>query len=133
MPKRSRTSTPRRPKEGQSLADTLPQLAKQWHPRRNGTLTPKDVMKGCHLRVWWICLNALACCAHEWEASVYNRATLGNGCPVCAHQRTCPTHTSIDALRPDLAAQLHPTRNGELTRFNLAVNSSKKILWWICA
>ena len=34
---------PRKPKPGQSLAEVNPELAKQWHPTKNGKLTPDDV------------------------------------------------------------------------------------------
>jgi len=33
---------------------------------------------------------------------------------------------------PHLAAQLHPTKNGELTADQIAVLSHKKV-WWICS
>jgi hypothetical protein len=55
-----------------------PALASQWHPRKNGALTPRDVTPGSIRRVWWICGKG-----HEWEATVNNRSS-GTGCPYCA-------------------------------------------------
>jgi hypothetical protein len=59
------------------LQTVNPELAKQWHPTKNGGLTPNDVTKGSNKKVWWYCENG-----HEWEASIANR-TKGNGCPNC--------------------------------------------------
>ena len=40
-----------------------PTLAKEWHPKKNDNLRPRDVMPGSQKRVWWICDKG-----HEWEA-----------------------------------------------------------------
>jgi len=34
-----------------SLAETHPELAKQWHPRLNSELTPNDVTSGSNKKV----------------------------------------------------------------------------------
>lgn len=65
-------------KEEKSLENMRPNLAKEWHPTKNGKLTPKDVTFGKHDKVWWLCLE----CGHEWQASIVNRAK-GRGCPKC--------------------------------------------------
>jgi len=64
------------------LSTTHPDLAAQWHPLRNGKLTPADVTAGSNKRVWWKCQVAED---HEWETTVSNRTTLGTGCPCCAN------------------------------------------------
>ena len=58
-----------------------PELAKEWHPTKNGQLTPSQVTYGSGKKVWWICKNE-----HEWESSVCNRIK-GRGCPVCSSRR----------------------------------------------
>jgi Probable Zinc-ribbon domain len=60
------------------LATKSPALAAQWHPRKNGSLTPEMVLAGTHKKVWWVCAFG-----HEWATSVKDRAT-GRGCPRCA-------------------------------------------------
>ena len=30
-----------------------PHLVKEWHPTKNGDLTPKDVTYGSNKKVWW--------------------------------------------------------------------------------
>ena len=59
------------------LATTHPHLAKEWHPTKNGTLTPFDVIAGSDKKVWWMCEKG-----HEWEAHVKRRSR-GTGCPIC--------------------------------------------------
>lgn len=58
--------------------DNDSQLYLEWHPTKNGELTPESVSYGCHNKVWWICTNG-----HEWEAQVKSR-TYNHGCPYCS-------------------------------------------------
>ncbi|MBQ03731.1 hypothetical protein CL673_03350 [Candidatus Bathyarchaeota archaeon] len=64
-----------------SLADRNPELAKEWHPIKNGDLTPAQVTPGSGKKVWWRCSRG-----HEWEAMVKSR-TRGTGCPYCYRER----------------------------------------------
>ena len=36
------------------LAETNPELIKEWHPYKNGTLIPFDVTSGSGKKVWWL-------------------------------------------------------------------------------
>ncbi len=63
---------------GNDLATLHPQLASEWHPERNGDLTPSDVVPGSSARVWW-----RASCGHQWRTFVFVRSR-GSGCPACA-------------------------------------------------
>jgi hypothetical protein len=59
------------------LATKNPELASEWHPTKNGDLTPYDVTCGTDKKVWWICDKH-----HYWEASISHRS-FGTGCPKC--------------------------------------------------
>ena len=50
------------------LATLNPALASEWHPTKNGKITPSDVMPGSNKKAWW-----LGKCGHEWEASISSR------------------------------------------------------------
>lgn len=65
------------------LATRNPRVAHQWHPKRNGALTPRDVMSAVGRSVWWLCPVG-----HEWKAIVGNRTGKGSGCPVCSRMVT---------------------------------------------
>jgi hypothetical protein len=66
------------PSQDNCLENRNPNLTKEWHPVRNGKLTPKDITPGSNKKVWWRCKKR-----HEWKASVGNR-NRGRGCPYCA-------------------------------------------------
>lgn len=72
------------------LETTNPELALEWHPVRNGELTPNDVRANSHKIVWW-----LGKCGHEWSARIYDRSK-GHGCPYCANKRKDTRSTKSD-------------------------------------
>lgn len=65
-----------------SLSFLYPELAKEWHPAKNGKLTPDLFVPGSAEVVWWLCPQ----CGNEWRASIINR-TKGHGCDICATAR----------------------------------------------
>jgi predicted metal-binding protein len=121
-----------KPKPGQSLAERFPELAAQWHPYRNQDLTPDSVSAMSGRAIWWLC----GMCAHEWQAPVYSRAN-GYGCKPCATARAAEKYSkpkkdsSLAERRPALAAQWHPTRNGDLVPTEVTATSGKRV-WWKC-
>lgn len=109
------------------LALARPDLAKQWHSTKNGAMTPSQVSTQSNHRVWWKCDRG-----HEWEAKVQSR-TLGDNCPYCANKKVLPGYNDLATLRPDIAAQWHPTLNGDLTPAQVTPGSSATKVWWVCA
>ncbi|MEI2361842.1 zinc-ribbon domain-containing protein [Priestia megaterium] len=85
-----------------------PYLSAQWHSEKNKELTPEDVTVMSNRKVWWICSEG-----HEWEAAVSGR-TRGTGCPYCSGRKVTPSN-SLEVLYSNLAAEWHPTKNGDLT------------------
>ena len=62
------------------LQSCFPEIAMQWHPTLNGSLTPDAVTYGSKKKVWWKCPEG-----HVWRAVVYSRTGAKKcGCPVCA-------------------------------------------------
>lgn len=107
------------------LATRCPNLARQWHPTRNGALSPKQVLPGSHRIVWWICEKG-----HEWRASIKSRVA-GCGCPVCANREIHPAENDLASQYSQLAAQWHPTKNGLLTPDQIPPGTTRRV-WWIC-
>ena len=58
----------RKPSNSYNLKTINPKLAKEWHPTKNGYLTPKDFTPGSSKKVYWLCEKG-----HDWDASVNNR------------------------------------------------------------
>jgi hypothetical protein len=64
-----------------SLTNTHPKMAKDWHPYKNKKITPNDVTAGSTKRIWWKCQE----CEKEWNAKLVTRTSKGGtGCPSCA-------------------------------------------------
>lgn len=101
-------------------------LLTQWHPQKNGCLTPVQVNPGSHRKVWWQCKKG-----HVWQAVVKSRALLNTGCPVCAGKQVVPGENDLATLFPDLAEQWHPTKNGDFTPEQVTPGSHKRV-WWLC-
>jgi hypothetical protein len=115
------------------MATTHPELVADWHPTKNGDLTPQDVLAGSDKKVWW--KHADPSCmvpgGHEWQNYVKKRCLGGSGCPVCA-----PTKKKVIAgvndmamTHPELAADWHPTKNGDLTPQDVVAGSGTRF-WW---
>jgi hypothetical protein len=64
-----------------SLQERYPDIAREWHPTKNGRLKPSMVSYASGRNVWW-----KGDCGHEWDAFVYSRLG-GSGCPYCSHHR----------------------------------------------
>lgn len=56
----------------------FPDLAKEWHPTKNGDKQPSDFTCGSTFEAWWICRNH-----HEYKKKVLERSK-GAGCTECA-------------------------------------------------
>lgn len=66
-----------------SLAILYPIVAEEWHPKKNGLITPKMVSYGSNERYWWKCPT----CQREWMTSVADRTVGGKGCSKCAKDK----------------------------------------------
>lgn len=71
-----------RPLSKFSVATQFPHLRKEWHPTKNGELTPDMVRKSNRSTVWWQCS---AFPEHEWQAKIsWRTRKMRPGCPLCA-------------------------------------------------
>lgn len=110
-----------------SLATVAPDVARQWHPTRNGALTAHDVSAASMMLAWWSCDKGPD---HQWRGQVRARVLDGVRCAFCRNDLVSVTN-SLSALHPRLAAQWHPTRNGMLTPDQI-VPGSNRWVWWRC-
>ncbi len=117
----------RRPSTANRLSKRYPLIAEQWHPEKNGGLTPDDLSYGSRKKVWWQCQSDGA---HVWRASVVDRTTGNTGCPFCAGKRVDITN-SLATLYPDVAGEWHPTKNGSVSPGDVTPGSQQKF-WWLC-
>ena len=127
-----------------SLAANPPGLLVELDPSRNRDLDPAAVGAASKRKVWWRCAE----CAHVWQATVSSRALRGTGCPACFCERRArrlaelnrvlaqlnarvSAERSLAVKHPELIAELHGTRNGELDPYTIGAGSHRR-LWWQC-
>lgn len=105
-----------------------PELAREWHPDKNGDLTPDKVRPHAPVKVWWICSRG-----HEFQASVGNRNRAGGkgrGCPICSGRKDLSIE-NLAILLPELAKEWHPEKNKDLTPERVTITNNRKV-WWRC-
>lgn len=108
-----------------SLGFNSPHLVEEWHPSKNGDLTPYGIMQKTDKKVWWLCKKG-----HEWESIVNSRVN-GNGCPYCSGQKT-GADNNFAFTHPELAKQWHKIKNANLLPTQV-MPKSDKIIWWMCS
>ena len=109
------------------LATKFPDIAKEWHPTKNGDLKPEDVKYGSCEKVWWICSKG-----HEFLQSIRQRTCVKLGCPTCANQNILIGYNDFATTHPKIVKEWHPTKNGNLTPSDVIAGSKRKV-WWICS
>ena len=124
-------------KHQNSLSFLFPEVASEWHPTKNGNLTPDRMNKRSSHKVWW-----LGKCGHEWQMAVSDRTRPINydkngrlhkpqGCPYCSGKKVLMGFNDLQSKFPEIASEWHPTKNGELQPADIMAKSSKPF-WWKC-
>lgn len=108
---------------GESDLTTLfPDIAKEWHPNKNGDVKPNTVRPGCNTKYWWICEYG-----HEWEDTPNHRTNRKRGCPYCSHHRLLPEN-SLASKYPHIAAEWDYDNN-QKTPSEYPAFSNEKVSW----
>jgi hypothetical protein len=105
------------------LATVHPEVTRRWdpsNPQDLATISPRSTAS-----VHWRCAVG-----HGYYEAISDAVDRGT-CPVCDRE-TATAENSLAARRPDVAAQLHPTRNPGAQPAEIAVTSTME-LWWECA
>ena len=117
-----------------SLATLNPELAKEWHPAKNGDIQPSQVTVNSNRFFWWQCENG-----HEWRSSCKTRNIQKSDCPICTKEQKKSTrllstkdlNKSLKVKSPLVASHWHPMKNGDLTPEQVSL-LSKQVVWWQC-
>ena len=122
------------------LQTVNPELAKQWHPTKNGNLKPTQVTANSGLKVWWLLPYDVPLdysivslrgkhFDFEWETAIISRNN-GCNCPFLSGQAVWTGFNDLQTANPELAKQWHPTKNKDLKPTQVVANSNKKV-WWL--
>ena len=101
-------------------------LVELWDYDKNTAISPDILTVGSGRKAWWVCSLK-----HSWAATV-NHMHQGNGCPYCSNKRILKGYNDLNTICPDMAAQWHPTKNGDLLPDMVSAGSHKTV-WWICS
>jgi len=101
-------------------------LAKQWHPTKNGDLTPYDVTCGSGKNVWWQCSKNPK---HEWNTDIDSRVYNNNGCPYCCGQLPSDDYNLL-FYYPELCDEWDYIKNKKNPE-EYTPKSGQKV-WWKC-
>ncbi len=111
--------------EFNNLEYLYPELAKEWHPTKNGDLKPNQVTsKSDGVDVWWQCLKNTK---HEWKSSVWNRHK--NGCPYCSGRKP-DDDRNLFICFPEIMNEWDYDKNKRHPS-KYTPHSSQKV-WWNC-
>lgn len=101
-------------------------LLRDWDYSKNNKL-PNEYTKSSNEKVWWKCAK----CGYGWQSKICNRTNLKRGCPCCANHVIVRGVNDISTVRPELMKEWHPTKNLNVSPYEVAVGSRRKI-WWLC-
>ncbi len=106
------------------LATLYPDIAKEWHPTKNGELVAEKVSCNSSKKVYWLC----SVCGYEYDAFVFNKTRRGDGCPACSMKRLVPGINDFATAYPELIHEWsakNEMRPEELRR----TDTTRLIIW----
>lgn len=109
-------------------------LLDEWDKEKNGSLTPKDITAGSGEKVWWVLHYDDPCTRKHfdfsWKSEVRSRIN-GIGCPYLSGQAVWEGFNDLKSTHPELAAQWHPSKNGNLKPEDVTDGSNYKAWWFL--
>jgi hypothetical protein len=97
-----------------SLQAKYPEIAKQWHPTKNGNVSPNQITACSGDEYWWLCPKKCPQgCEHAYKMIVSNKVK-GQGCPFtgcCASSKRFCIHTSLETTHPEIASYWDKEKN----------------------
>ena len=86
-----------------SLLNKFPEVAKEWHPTKNGDLKPECLDAHAHVDAWWICSK----CKNEFFKPIHRRTYIhahsAGGCPYCCGQKRLVGFNDFETLFPGIS------------------------------
>ena len=111
------------------LKRICPEVAKMWHPTKNGELTPNDLTRAFNKLVFWRCEHG-----HDWQARVspmlqsFDRKSAAKGCPFC-NGKKASSDDNLWIKVPDAAKLWDSERNAPTRPCEVTPKSGKKFYW----
>ena len=116
-----------------------PDLLKEWDYELNSDVFPHEITAGNSRKpIHWVCSK----CGHKWQARVYNRSHLKQGCPECGKKSISIAMkknkfkkgiNDLASQRPDLLLEWDYDNNIGLSPYEITVGHSRPPIKWICS
>jgi hypothetical protein len=113
------------PPPGKSLADIIPELAKEWAYDLNAPLTPEHFRPSANKSAWWRCKRG-----HTWKSVIQQRTFRRSGCLRCTLQ-AATSENNLAVIHPELVKEWHPEKNCDIRPGDVFPKSNQKY-WWKC-
>lgn len=108
-------------------ATLYPYLLDEWDETKNEGLSLNTLVVGSPKKVWWKCSLD-----HSWLAEVRTRTQDRTGCLYCSGQRTLAGFNDLASQLPEIAAEWHPFKNGDLIPERIHTGAALNA-WWRCS
>lgn len=109
------------PKE--SLAVNFPEIARDWHPAKNGSLTAFNVRSFSGRKIWWQCPVADD---HKYQCRIADRTNAKSGCPFCRGRLASSTY-NLTISFPEISSEF--SLNNDKLACDVTPQSIKKYSW----
>lgn len=109
-----------------SLGVLYPEISKEWHPTKNGNITPFMIYANSNKPVWWKCKNG-----HEWQVSPNQRIYYNSTCPYCNNNKVLKGYNDLATTHPHLLKEWDFEKNEDISPYEIIAGSSKRV-WWKC-
>jgi hypothetical protein len=102
-----------------------PELALDWHPTKNGPISPDSIGVGAKTKYWWLCRNQ-----HEYQSDVWNKV-IGKKCRACAGLVAVAGESDFPSRHPELLPYFVPGVN-EVETLEGVHPGSELLVGWRC-
>lgn len=113
-------------KKEHSIAAICPKVISEWHPTKNGYISPEYVNAHTHKKFWWICPKG-----HEYEMVVKYKIEKNCNCPICSSHRLLVGYNDLMTKFPKIAELWDYEKNSDLKPIDVMGTSNIKV-WWTC-
>ncbi|WP_439564940.1 zinc-ribbon domain-containing protein [Microcella sp.] len=108
----------------QSIVDTHPEVANEWHPWRNHQRKPEHFSFGSRETAWWLCPRG-----HAFESRIERRTRANYRCGMCSKREFAPGVNDLATTDPELVLEWHPHKNSASASELMSID---KLFWWKC-
>ncbi|NUU06187.1 zinc-ribbon domain-containing protein [Leifsonia sp. C5G2] len=105
------------------LATTHPEVAAEFHPSELSRTSPTNLSSNSEMLIDFLCANE-----HTYRARIYDRVRAA-GCPECVRNANAASKKNLVATHPAVAAEWHPSANGDLRPEHFTHGSNEEVFW----